>query len=325
MERAERARDAALTLSRDLSETSDELRQKSLELTRERDQLQEQVASLTKASGDRCNRENLRTFNDANCQAAQVPPAKPLNSSETSVTPTAMQACLGLLTADTGNRAVLDELENHFHSFGERARAQGSVALDRLSAGCEQLTSWLKKTPGKIAENIGPLANAVELLGRIAAIDEPDRVTDTADALVYSLDADVDNCECITMAMERIALKGRYATKPKVAVNDLTAGPCDLIILDLDVPDMNGFDFFALVRALPHHKKTPVIFLSGVMESEAHAAQLQDNAHAFVPKPYNLNTLGLIALSMILKARLAALEERPVQGRSTRRRPRIKA
>jgi CheY-like chemotaxis protein len=236
-----------------------------------------------------------------------------------------MQACLELLAVDAGNREILDELEGHFRSFGERARAQGSVALDRLSAACEQLTGWLKKTPGKIASNIGPLANAVELLGRIAAIDEPDRITDTADALVYSLDADVDNCECITMAMERIALKGRYATKPKVAVNDLTAGPCDLIILDLDVPDLNGFDFLALIRTLSHHEKTPVILLSEVTESEARAAQLRDNAHVFIPKPYNLNTLGLIALSMILKARLAALEEGSVQGRSTRRRPRVKA
>src|SRR5207244_2618606 len=146
------------------------------------------------------------------------------------------------------------------------------------------------------------LANAVELLGKIAGLDEPDRIKDTSDALVYSVDGDVDNCECLTNAMEKIALKGRYATKPEVAVSDLTTGPCDLIILDLDVPEMNGFDFFALVRALGHHEKTPVIFLGEGMESDARAAELRDNAHVFISKPYNLNTLGLIALCMILKA-----------------------
>ena len=325
LERAERARDAALTLSRDLSNACDELRQETLELTRERDQLREQVTSLTKPSGNRCAPDNSATSDAADCEGAQGSTAEPLNPSDACIALAAMQACLELLATDAGNRGILGDLENHFRGFGERARAEGCVALERLSAACEQLAGWLEKIPGKVAENVEPLANAVELLGKIAALAEPKRITDPADALVYSLDGDVDNCECITMAMEKIALRARYATKPEVALNDLTAGPCDLIILDLDLPDMDGFDLFALVRALGHHEKTPVIFLSGVNGSEARAAELRDNAYIFVRKPYILNTLGLIALCMILKARLAALEEGPAQGRNARRRQRVKA
>jgi CheY-like chemotaxis protein len=324
LEHAQRARDAAPTRSRDLSETGDEPRQKTLELTREREQLREQFTGPTDAFSDRCAGDNSATSNDANCEAAPLSTAGPLNPSDTNVLLAAMQACLELLTDDAGNREILDKLQHHFHSFGERARTEGCVALDRLSAACEQLTGWLEKTPGKIAESIEPLANAVRLLGEIATIDEPQRIADPAEALVYSVDDDVDNCECLTTAMEKSALHARYATKSEIALSDLTAGPCDLIILDVDLPEMNGFDLFALVRALGHHEKTPVIFLGGAPGGEARAAELRDNAHVFVPKPYNLNTLGLIALCAILKSRLGALMEKPTQDRNARRPRRVK-
>jgi DNA-binding response OmpR family regulator len=131
---------------------------------------------------------------------------------------------------------------------------------------------------------------------------------------VYVVDDDVNNCEGITMAMEKMALKMRYAVTSEIALNELTAGPCDLIILDMDLSGMNGFRLFTLVRAIGHHEKTPVIFLSEMTGNKARVAEPRGNAHAFVSKPCDLNTLGLISLCMILKARLAALGTAPASG-----------
>ena len=43
----------------------------------------------------------------------------------------------------------------------------------------------------------------------------------------------------------------------------------DLILLDLQMPNMNGVEALSLIRALPSHKQTPVIVLTNLGEEEA--------------------------------------------------------
>jgi DNA-binding response OmpR family regulator len=116
----------------------------------------------------------------------------------------------------------------------------------------------------------------------------------------------VDNCECIAMALEKATLQTRYAIKAEVSLAELAKQPCDLIILDVDLGgDADGFDLYARIRKLKHHRKTPVLFVSGLSGTPARIAKLTGERDAFVQKPYNLNELTLHALSAILKHRLA--------------------
>ena len=43
----------------------------------------------------------------------------------------------------------------------------------------------------------------------------------------------------------------------------------DLILLDLQMPNMNGVEALSLIRTLPSHKQTPVIVLTNLGEEEA--------------------------------------------------------
>ena len=148
--------------------------------------------------------------------------------------------------------------------------------------------------------------DAVDLLCELSKSGGAQKVADPAGALVYSVDDDVDNCECVAMSLEKMALQTRYAIKPEVALADLAAGPFDLIILDVDLPGMDGFDLSERIREFAHHRTTPIIFLSGLMSAKARLETLPGGSHAFVAKPYNLNELAVNALGMILKARLNA-------------------
>ena len=44
----------------------------------------------------------------------------------------------------------------------------------------------------------------------------------------------------------------------------LSAEACDLIFLDINLPEMNGFELCSKVRALPLHERTPIVFLTGM-------------------------------------------------------------
>ena len=214
----------------------------------------------------------------------------------------AMRACIESLAGEPENRELLEELDERFHGYAATAGGAGQPAIARLSSGCGELTRWLRKTPRKIPDMLERLREAVCLLADLssgaAQLDDP------AGAVVYSVDDDGDNCECIAMSLEKMALRTRYSVKPEVALADLTAAPCDLIILDVDLGSTDGFELSERIRAIAHHRETPVIFLSGVMSAKARLDTLSGGSTTFVAKPYNLIELGVIALTMILKARL---------------------
>ena len=217
-----------------------------------------------------------------------------------------IRSCVESLAGSPDNRAILGELDELFHGYAANAGGVGHGGIARFSAACGELTRWLCKTPRKVESTLPTLREAAKLLVELSESVHPDRIADPAGDLVYSVDDDPDNCECIAMAMEKMALKTRYAMKPEIALADLAKLPCSIITLDVDLPGMDGFELFERIRAQELHRDTPIIFLSGLISTKERIGSLPGSRHSFVAKPYNLNELGVVTLAMILKERLAA-------------------
>lgn len=65
----------------------------------------------------------------------------------------------------------------------------------------------------------------------------------------------------------------------------------DLVLLDLVMPDMNGYDVCAALRADPALRSVPVILLAGTFESFDHQRAAQAGANDFVTKPFESQVL----------------------------------
>ena len=245
-------------------------------------------------------------------EPASADPSGSFVTDDGSVTIALIRSCVESLSVDPANRATLDELDERFHGCAASASGLGHGAIARFSSACGELTRWLCKTPRKIEVTLPTLRDAVEILASLFSLSRPGEIADPAGGLVYSVDDDGDNCECITMSLEKMALRTRYAIKPETALAELVAMPCEIITLDVDLGTMNGFDLAALIRDMEPHRETPIIFLSGLMSTKERIATLSGGSYAFIPKPYNLNELGVIALGTILKARLAKLAGPPI-------------
>jgi DNA-binding response OmpR family regulator len=66
-----------------------------------------------------------------------------------------------------------------------------------------------------------------------------------------------------------------------------TDEPVDLILLDIMMPSMNGFEVLAQLRQIPHRTSTPVIMLTGKGQSTDREQAASLGADDFLTKPFS--------------------------------------
>ena len=71
----------------------------------------------------------------------------------------------------------------------------------------------------------------------------------------------------------------------------------DLVLLDLMMPEMNGFEVLAKIKADPRLHRIPVIMISALDEVDSVVRCIEAGAEDYLPKPFN---------PVLLKARINA-------------------
>lgn len=77
------------------------------------------------------------------------------------------------------------------------------------------------------------------------------------------------------------------------AMNALNKGRADVLLLDLVMPEVDGFDILKAIRSIPEHQFLPVIVLTSSTDSETKLKALELGATDFLAKPVDSSELGL--------------------------------
>ncbi len=189
-------------------------------------------------------------------------------------------------------------------SLAERSQNCGLDLVHHMTSAASELARRVHTAPAKFPLVAPVFEDAIEMLGWLGLHGRAEMIH-LAGALVYAVDDDVDNCECLAMAFEKVDLQTRYSVTPIAAAEQIAAHPCELIILDVDLPGMDGFELHSRIRQLPQHTATPVIFLSGHLSTGDRLKTLGGGNNHFIAKPYNLSEISLRVLTLIVQARLA--------------------
>jgi CheY-like chemotaxis protein len=91
------------------------------------------------------------------------------------------------------------------------------------------------------------------------------------------------------------------ATNGREALERLAARPFDLVLLDIMMPEMDGYEVLARLKADPNLRHVPVIMISALSELDSVVRCIELGAEDYLPKPFN---------SVLLKARVSASLER---------------
>ena len=106
----------------------------------------------------------------------------------------------------------------------------------------------------------------------------------------------VDDFATLRMSLKSILEQLGYpemdeAKDGQEAIDKLKEKDYDLIISDIDMPVMNGFELLDYVKKDDNLKNIPVIFITAEAEREKIVESIKAGLDAYITKPFSISTL----------------------------------
>ena len=106
----------------------------------------------------------------------------------------------------------------------------------------------------------------------------------------------VEDYKVTRMMIKKMLEKGTdwkisEAQDGQIAFDFLQTQTPDLIILDLMMPKMNGFEFLKKIKSMPKVDKIPILILTGLKSADDEMKGLQSSANDYLTKPIKMDTL----------------------------------
>jgi DNA-binding response OmpR family regulator len=102
---------------------------------------------------------------------------------------------------------------------------------------------------------------------------------------------DPDVAELLRLVLaEGLNVEAGVVANGALVMDSVTARRPDLLILDVELPGLNGLDVFDLLRSDPHWQGVPVLFLTALPELAA-TASAPTGVHEVLAKPFDVDDL----------------------------------
>lgn len=108
---------------------------------------------------------------------------------------------------------------------------------------------------------------------------------------IVVIDDDYELLKLIAMLLRRIGAGSKVFYDGRGALEYLKSHTPDMIILDLMLPDIDGFEILRQIRAQSQFDQVPVLILSAKADPISIRRGLDNGADSYVTKPYIANSL----------------------------------
>ena len=127
----------------------------------------------------------------------------------------------------------------------------------------------------------------------------PDRNAEKGDLLV--VDDNRVNRLLVARTLEQFGHRVAFAENGRQALEALRSRPADLVLLDIEMPEMDGYQTLDALQADPKLRDIPVVMMSSLDEIDGVARCIEMGAEDYLFKPVN---------AVLLRARVAASLEK---------------
>lgn len=108
---------------------------------------------------------------------------------------------------------------------------------------------------------------------------------------IFILEDDVDMVRIVTDILGPEGYTVLSASQAKVGIQKISAEPPDLLLLDIRLPDSDGFEVCRQLKANPKLKSMPIIIISAKTDEPDVVAGLELGAEDYVKKPFQRGEL----------------------------------
>jgi len=110
----------------------------------------------------------------------------------------------------------------------------------------------------------------------------------------------VDDDEMVLMALNELLKPEGFEVDAILRVSEalekLEQDGYDLLMLDIIMPEMDGFELCKRIRKMEKYKETPIVFLTAKSREEDRALGLEAGANLFLSKPISPEKLlGIVS------------------------------
>ncbi len=151
--------------------------------------------------------------------------------------------------------------------------------------------------PFEKVEQSEPKANSSKKINGIAKIDER-----LAGMKILLVEDNKMNILVTKKLLKLWKIEVDVAMNGQIGVERASVDDYDIILMDLQMPVMNGFESSRQIRTLERHKETPIIALTAEVREESQEKATQVGMNDYVAKPFKPNVLfQAIAQFVIVK------------------------
>jgi CheY-like chemotaxis protein len=243
------------------------------------------AAALEVAPPARRERQGSETFLRP---AAFLPQIEPLLADA--------RRCLATLAQDP---AALMTLGRTCKLLGNRAVAAQRWDVAKLAAAGVSLVHQTRESPRQLTPSIArTLAQVVERFPLLTSAQGDG--TDLGAIPTLVLDDEGVARTTMGLALGKVGLKATPMADPRQALEALRTTRFRLILSDVMMRGMSGFQFAAAIRALPGYARAPIIFVTALADFESQFKASAHGADDLIAKPFLLMELGAKALLHVL-------------------------
>lgn len=197
------------------------------------------------------------------------------------------------------------ELYRTIRSLSATVEVAGLDSIFHLCTVTESLLQeLLEQSDNANASTLRTVVRALETLEMLFQRATKGDTEKVRPAVVLVVDDDRICRSTAIAAVEMAKMRGVSIDNPLTALAVLPENDFDIIFSDIEMPQKSGFDFAKEVRNLPNHKKTPVIFVTGLTDFETRAQVNFINDTDFIGKPVIMSELAVKALTYVLRKHL---------------------
>jgi two-component system, sensor histidine kinase and response regulator len=108
---------------------------------------------------------------------------------------------------------------------------------------------------------------------------------------VLIVDDIIENIQVLSLNLSNYGYKTGFATNGKECLKICNTGEYDLVLLDIMMPGIDGFEVLKILRSQEKTKNIPIIMVTAKIDEESIVKGLKLGAHDYVTKPFKSEEL----------------------------------